>query len=294
MTGQADRVLVTGGTGLLGSILTPALRKEGVDVRTASRSGTADYVSDLIDPTSVSSLLDESRPGVVVNLAALTNVDQCEKDPNTAYLSNTRTVENIVNSPAFARHGCYLIHLSTDQVYDGVGPHSEGSERLTNYYAFSKYAGDLVASRAGTVLRTNFFGKSISPSRPSLTDWIHQSLVAGATIRVFEDVLFNPLSIATLVGTITSVLQNRRPGVFNLGAHGGMSKADFAFAFAHALGMQTSTMSRGRVDEAEYIKAYRPKDMRMNCAKFEKAYGVHLPELLSEIRRVAKEYRGED
>jgi dTDP-4-dehydrorhamnose reductase len=80
-------------------------------------------------------------------------------------------------------------------------------------------------------------------------------------------------------------------GVFNLGSTDGLSKADFAFAFAEEMGLPVRALRRSTSDKAAFLRTYRPKDMRMNSAKFEGALGLNLPNLRDEIRRAAKEYR---
>ena len=53
---------------------------------------------------------------------------------------------------------------------------------------------------------------------------------------------------------------NKQPlGIFNLGSHNGMSKSDFAFAFAKELDLPTSMMKRINSTEANFLKVYRPK-----------------------------------
>ena len=69
-----------------------------------------------------------------------------------------------------------------------------------------------------------------------------------------------------------------------------MSKADFNFSFANHLKLSTETMARIKAQQASFLKVYRPKDMRMDCSKFENTLGVKLPQLSDEIIRVAKEY----
>jgi dTDP-4-dehydrorhamnose reductase len=169
--------------------------------------------------------------------------------------------------------------------------HVETQVTLTNNYAFSKYAGELAAMLVpSTILRTNFVGRSKVGSRESLTDWVYNSLTGKQHVQVLQDVYFSPLSMATLVRMIALVVEKKPLGVFNLGSHQGMSKADFDFAFARELNLPTATMTRIDSAQARFLKAYRPKDMRMDCSKFEQALGVTLPNLLEEIKNVAKEY----
>jgi len=260
-------------------------------VKTHSRSDGAQCLADLSDPRAANELLGKIQPDVIINLVGLTDVDLCEVQPNQAYLQNVRSVENITNWIKQEKISCHLVHISTDQVYDGANTHTEELVTLTNCYAFSKYAGEMAAASVpSTILRTNFFGRSHCAKRLSLTDWLFRSLSNKDSIQVFDDVLFSPLAMSTLSEMIELSIRNKPIGVFNLGSHDGMSKADFAFAFADELNLSTREMKRATTDQVAFIKTYRPKDMRMNSVKFENALGVKLPTLRDEIKRVAKEY----
>lgn len=284
-------ILVTGATGLLGSSLTPFLKAHGYATVTHARTGGADFLADLANKDKTFELLTQIQPSVIIHLAGLTSVEFCQERPNAAYLANTLTVENLVNWILQTGSTCHLVQISTDQVYDGAGLHTEDQVTLTNNYAFSKYAGELAAARVpSTILRTNFIGRSKVSNRESLTDWVYTSLTGGKHIQVLRDVFFSPLSMATLVEMIQFVIERRPVGIFNLGSHNGMSKADFDFAFAECLRLQTSTMSRIDTSEATFLKAYRPKDMRMDSSKFEHMFDIKLPDLQDELERVAREY----
>tara|TARA_B110000444_G_scaffold245439_1_gene265943 strand:- start:137 stop:1006 length:870 start_codon:yes stop_codon:yes gene_type:complete len=287
-----ESILVTGATGLLGRSLIPQLSTYGHKIITQAREKDADFLLDLVDENNVFELLNETKPSVIVNLIGLTSVEQCQKAPNEAYLSNVRTVENLSQWIKLSDSGTHLIQISTDQVYDGLGPHPEKAVNLTNAYACSKYAGELAADLvSSTVLRTNFVGISSADDRESLTDWVVNSLKSGQNIKVLNDVLFSPLSMTTLIKMIDLVIEQKPTGVFNLGSRNGMSKADFDFDFAECLGLQTKLMTRINTEQATFLKAYRPKDMRLDCAKFEKVFEVTLPNLSDEIQLVASEYR---
>lgn len=278
------KVLVTGARGLLGSSLVPHLQACGYNVLCHARKGDVDIQADLTDSDLVSTTLDKVVPEVIVNLAALTNVDECERNPQSAYMANVRIVENLVKWIQKNDNKCYLVQISSDQVYDGHGPHRESDITLTNYYGFSKYAGELAAATVpSTILRTNFFGPSLCSGRASLSDWIVNSLIQGDSITVFEDILFSPLTLQRLIELIELIIVKRLQGVFNLGSKDGMSKADFAFAIAKTLDLPTQTMGRGTSDKVK-LSAYRPKDMCMDVAHFEKVFSVKLPTLIEEIQ----------
>jgi dTDP-4-dehydrorhamnose reductase len=284
-------VLVTGATGLLGCALVPVLRAAGWRVVAHGHRAAADVQADLSVVAEALALLDRVAPDVIVNLAALTDVDACEREPQRAYRLNVLPVQTLAQWVRQSRPACHLVHVSTDQVYDGPGPHTEDAVCITNTYAFSKIASEIAAGSTGaTVLRTNFYGPSMLPGRRSFSDWLQASLSSGTAIQVFDDVRFNPMAIDSLCSVIERVVEVRPAGTFNLGARGGMSKADFAYAYAAAAGLPTATMRRSVSTALSTLAAYRPKDMRMDCARIEATLGLALPELALEIQRIASKH----
>jgi len=286
-------ILITGARGLLGSSLCPNLESRGYNVIKLSRKIDSSLQVELTDRQQVIKVLSKFSPDVIINLAALTDVDASENDPQLAYMLNVRIVENIVSWIRNNKESCHLVQISTDQVYDGNGPHKETDINITNYYGFSKYAGELAAASVfSTVLRTNFFGVSECESRTSLSDWVVKSLQNNCEITVFDDVLFSPLSIKKLTELIEVVIVKAIPGIFNLGSKHGLSKAEFALLLAKTLKLQTSSMAVGSSDKAK-LKTYRPKDMRMDSSYFENKFNVELPTLKEEIESIKSDYNNE-
>ena len=285
------RLLLLGSKGLLGTSLERYFHEAGYDVHSHSLNKNAEYHADLTNFQETNQLVKKIKPNVIVNLVALTDVDFCEANPNRSYLVNVHSVENVVAAIKKSSPLSHLIHISTDQVYDGPGLHLEQDVSLNNYYAFSKYTSELCASTAGaTILRTNFFGRSLCQGRASITDWIFESIKNKKSIKVFDDILFSPLSISTLSRMVAFCVQEMPVGIFNLGSHGGMSKADFAFIFTKRIGLSPERMFRVDSTGTEILKTYRPKDMRMNLSAFEERLSIKLPQLIDEIDLVAKDY----
>lgn len=284
-------VLVTGATGLLGSALVPILKGHGHQVTGLGHSHVADVNADLVSYEETTRALEQISPDIIINLTALTDVDRSETHPQEAYLLNVKPVENLCSWIRTADSHCHLIQISTDQLYDGLGPHSEDKVTIRNHYAMSKLAGEFAAGVvSSTILRTNFVGRSVREDCASLTDWLYGALRRGELINVFDDVKFSPLAIGTLCDCIERCIVKRPRGVFNLGSHDGMSKAEFAFAFADAIGLSTTNLVRKSSGSASALAARRPTDMRMRCDKFEDSIGLRLPRLIDEIKILADDY----
>lgn len=283
-------VLVLGSTGLLGSSLVDYLMSlNAFRVQTHSNTHTNTTVkADLTSLEETLQILDEIRPDIIINLIALTNVDECEEKPQRAYLVNTRVVENI--SVWLSQNSTsVLVHVSTDHLYDGPGENNEENIVLRNYYAFSKYTADCIAkSSRGVVLRTNFFGKSLLLGRASISDWVYDAINNGKHINLFSDVYFSPLSICTLCKMIALVCTSPVPGIYNLGSRDGLSKADFALNFSRILGRKLNYEIISV--ESMNFKAKRPKNMLMNVSHFENIFNIKLPTLIEEIESIKKEY----
>ena len=286
-----NNLLVLGSSGLLGSELTSGQYLGKYNIISQSLGSETDYNLDLQDYDNLVKMIQEVKPEIIINLVGITDVDRCEKFPNEAYALNIKTVENLVNAIKNFCSDAFLVHISTDQVYDSEGVVSEENVNLSNYYAFSKYCGELIASQTScTILRTNFFGKSKTSKRNSFTDWLLDQSILKKDINVFEDVLFNPLCMNSLCKMIELVVQKKIQGIFNLGSHEGMSKADFSFYFAKVLNLTTSNMSKATVSNNKFLTAYRPKNMIMDLTMFENKFKVKLPKLKDEIVLASKQY----
>ena len=284
------KILVLGGTGLLGAYLVDHLKFLGFEVLVQGRS-TGHFALDLSIRESVTKLLNQVKPNIIINLIAITDVDYCEMHPSQAYVMHGAIVGEIsqwVNSRD-AEH--FLIQLSTDQLYDGDGEKSEEEITIGNYYTFSKYTGELMAlSTRSCIVRTNFFGLSHTPTRISFTDWIFNNLSSRNEIVVLEDLLFSPVSISTLCRFIELIVRFQPIGVFNIGSKDGMSKADFASYFAKSLELDDRCLKKSRMCDVNFFKAFRPRDMRMNSHKFESVFDLKMPSLMHEIDSTIKSY----
>ncbi|MDD9904951.1 MAG: SDR family oxidoreductase [Rhodospirillaceae bacterium] len=278
------RVLIFGATGLLGPYIVEAAAGLGEVVSCGHRGGAVRC--DATDSAAVAAVIGKVDPQLVVNCVALTDVDGCETDTARADGLNRKAVASIVSAlPEDAR----LVQVSTDQVYAGdAAPYAEDDIGPINEYGRSKLAGEVEAMRfpGALVLRLNFFGPSRTPGRSSLSDWMIETLAAGAPMTLFEDSLFSPLHLETAARVTVDAARRGLTGIYNLGSRDGASKADFGLAIAQHLSLDAGQARIGQSADTPG-RARRPKDMRMDVSRIEAALGYPMPTLRSEIQRLS-------
>lgn len=283
-----SQIVIFGAYGLLGTPLSSFLTSKDHQVRRQTRGAGGDVSLDPYDADAVTDYLAQTRPDIVVNLIAATNVDACEADVAGAWHANCRSAEVI--AAAVGRTGGHLIHISTDHLYDGAGPHAEGSASPCNVYSLTKYAGELAVLPVGaTVLRTNFVGRSHVRGRSGLSDWLYGTLAQHQPATVFADILFAPLHVSSLCGIIERAISLRPAGIYNAGSRNGISKADFALEFANRLGLDASCLVVGRSTDIP-TRVRRPFDMRMQVERFERDFGFIAPTMSETLDLLARDY----
>ncbi|AMG05822.1 SDR family oxidoreductase [Vibrio parahaemolyticus] len=284
-------IAVLGGAGLLGKPLVSYLRGNGFNVTSYSKSSPeSDYNIDVVNHSELITKLDELRPDLIINLVALTNVDSCEENVALAYEIHVKV--NQVLSDYCSQRNKKIIHLSTDHFYDGYCS-KESDTYPQNVYGLTKLMGEKeFKDNDSVILRTNFFGKSITQGRKSITDVMYESTLSGKDITLFNDVYFSPLSIDSLCKVIAHVILHWKSGIYNLGSKNGMSKENFVLQFLEQCGIHNISYESVSIKDSN-IKVIRPKDMRMDVELFESTYGYDLPNLINEIKTVAGDYNEE-
>ena len=278
-----NKILLTGIAGFLAPSLYDELTKDHNITTTGRNSG--DIKCDLENEGQVAALFADLSPDIIIHTAAMTNVDECEKNPKKAHSANAIMVKNIVSHMGEQSR---IVLFSTDQVYpDHGGPHIESAIGPINEYGKSKLAGENYAleHKNSLIIRTNFFGSPKAEDRSSLSDWIIDSLKKQAPITLFSDILFSPLHVKTLSKLTEQLIKNNASGVFNVGCRNGASKSDFGLAIAKKYSLPTNNVNIG-LSSSISNRAKRPHDMRMNIDRIESFLNKRMPTLEEEINKL--------
>lgn len=284
---EGRRWYVAGASGLLGVRLAGRLAERGYEV-------IAQHCRHALPPTlAVRSLsvdftesddwrqaLQDEAPDVVVNCTGLTNVDQCEREPDRAALLNTVLAHRLAKASRAA--GARFIQISTDHLWDGT--QQMITETVTpkpiNAYARTKADGETAVRDAdpdALVIRTNFFGPSL-PWRLSFNDWLKSELNQGNRVTAFSDVFFTPVASDLLSDMIIDLSGRAVTGTIHLAGSERVSKADFALRYAMRAGLDATLIERGSIRDVD-LYAPRPSDMSLDCSKAAEILGHPMPSL---------------
>ena len=222
------KVLVTGSNGLLGQKLTERiLSKKDFKLIATSKGNnrfteTEGYtyaIMDIADEESINQVIAKFKPDVVINTAAMTNVDTCEIEKEICWTLNVTAVKYLIK--ACEKHQIQLIQLSTDFIFDGEdGPYLENAKpNPLSYYGESKLAAEklLIDSNIHyTILRTIIvYGIVNDMSRSNIVLWAKGALEKGNPINVVDDQWRMPTLAEDLAEICLLAAEKGAQGIFN-------------------------------------------------------------------------------
>jgi dTDP-4-dehydrorhamnose reductase len=269
-------LLVIGSTGTLGQALRRIAAARKIEAHGAARSG-AEHTLDIADAEAITALCRAVSPELVVNCAAVTDLDICEQEPAMAYLVNTRAAGLV--AAASAEIGARCVHVSSDHFFtgDSVMLHDEAAPVcLINEYARSKYAGEALALAVpGTlVIRTNLTGWRGWAGRATFLEWAVDALERREAITGFADFFTSTLDADTLANAILDLAAVDVTGLFNVAACEVTDKATFLRHLARELGLPAEGIRDGSVRRLATLRA---ESLGLDVRKAEAALGYRLP-----------------
>jgi dTDP-4-dehydrorhamnose reductase len=247
--------VVLGARGTLGQALAQGLPAAGWTVAAAVGRDEC----DIRDGAAVRALIARTRPHVLFNAAAYTDVDRAETEPDVAYAANAVAVEDLARAAAAA--GVALVHYSTDFVFDGERerPYDEfDPPSPQGLYARSKRAGELLAAAAAPRLFTLRVGCLYGRGGRNFPSTIVRRLRAGETVRADRERLCSPTWVRDVVVASAALARTDHYGLYHATAQGQTTWADFARFCAAELGLPDSRVEP-LATAALPMKAPRPR-----------------------------------
>lgn len=229
-------ILITGSNGLLGQKLIYALVKRGGwniiatsvgENRLLHKDGYTYESLDITDRNAVSAIMHRYLPDVLINTAAMTNVDACETKKEECLALNVTAVQHLVDAcweiaAADPIVNTHFIHLSTDFIFDGTaGPYREDAvPNPLSYYAWSKTEAERIVQTSNlkfAVLRTMLvYGVVDNMSRSNIVLWAKGALAKGQQIPVVDDQFRNPTLAEDLAEACILTAEKNATGVYHI------------------------------------------------------------------------------
>ena len=292
------KILLTGKNGQVGFELQRALAPLG-EVCAVDQPEC-----DLAEVSAIRELVQSFKPDVIVNPAAYTAVDKAESEPELAHAINT--VAPGVFGEEAAKQGAWVVHYSTDYVFDGSKPGAYTEDDLTNpqsVYGRTKRDGEVALQQSGArhlILRTSWV---VGAHGSNFAKTILRLARDRETLNVVADQYGAPTSAALLADvTAQLVRQQRREGsehfpfgLYHLVAKGETSWCDYArFVVSEALAagksLNLSPDSIRAITTSEYpTPATRPANSRLDTSKLRSTFDVELPTWQSGVRHILQQ-----
>lgn len=299
---SAPRLLLLGADGQVGWELRRALQPLG-EVVALGRAGARHphdgraLIGDLTDPDGLRQTVAALQPGAIINAAAYTAVDRAESEPDLAYRINAQAPGALAEAAAAC--GAWLVHYSTDYVFDGSGtqPWREGDAPVPlNVYGASKLAGEDAIRASGCrhlILRTQWvygvrggnFARTmlrLARERERLTV-VDDQWGAPTGADLIADVTAHALRQALATG--------QGGGTYHLAAAGVTTWHGYASFVIQAArhrwpeaGWRTTAIDP--VPSSAFpTPARRPHNSRLDTARLQHTFGLHLPHWQAGVLR---------
>ena len=281
------KILITGANGFLGTYLSKQLLERAHDVMATSRGDCRlpfrdntlfHYESmDFTDPLAVQDVFEKYRPQVVVHAGAMSNVDECEQNQWSAFVTNVEgTVTMLLNAE---EHKCFFVFVSTDFIFDGTtGMYQEDDlPGPVNFYGKTKWEAEEAVKEyeydwaiARTIL---VYGKPIT-GKGNLLTVIKGKLEKGEEYSVVHDQVRTPTFVEDLAAGIISIIERKATGIYHLSGEDILTPYEMACKVADHLRLNKSFIRK--VTAADFSQpAKRPPKTGFVIDKAKKKLGFH-------------------
>ena len=266
------KFLVTGSAGLIGSQIIKDLTLENHEVYSSYHNNKPIHGNplqlNLTNQDKIIKTIQEIKPDSIIHLAAMTNVDQCETQPELAYFINTKATEILAKQAA--KLNTFFVYVSTDYVFDGRrGKYSEddstnplghyGKSKLEAEEALNKLASSWCIARTSTP-----FG--IHSNKKSFPIWIKENLEAKKETPVLEDQFTSPTYVHNLSKMLIEIAKRQISGILHTAGSSRISRYELAKLVSEKLHLDKELLKPTQINEMTW-NAPRPKDSSLDVSK---------------------------
>ena len=283
------KVLITGSNGLLGQKLLHKLRVDNSieliatsigENRVTEKEGYKYISLDITNKQELEKVIYSEKPNVIINTAAMTNVDACEDKKQECDNLNVDAVKYL--SDCSLEINSHFIQISTDFIFDGSsGPYTE--EAIPNplsYYGLSKLKSETILLESTckwTILRTIIvFGVAEKLSKGNLVLWAKGALEKGDPLNIIDDQFRSPTLAEDLADACILSFKKEKYGIYNASGKDIMSIFEIVERIAKHYNYSTKNMNRISTTTLNQIAGRPPKTgFILDKANIELGYNPH-------------------
>jgi len=280
------KILVFGGGGLVGSRFVE-LNRDNFNIKAPSVS-----VVDILKKDQVTKILEEENPHCVINFAAITNVEESEKEKGNkeglCFQVNAIGAKNV--AAACKQFDKKLIHISTEYVFDGTkadSPYTEQDKpKPINWYGITKLFGEEYVLESGcqsTIIRISMPYSSYYQAKSDVARFFLEQLKRNNQIKVVEDQRITPTLVRDIADALVVLLENQAKGIYHVSSKDFVTPLEFAKTIAETFHLDYSLISV--INLEEYNKNKQAKLLKyswLNPAKFESVFGSEILHTVEE------------
>lgn len=281
------RVLVTGAGGMLGTAVCGVFGDSHDVIATDLVAAGRTVHLDVRDLGSVRQALTAALPDVVLHLAAETNVDRCEQDPDHAYQSNALGTEHV--AWACREHAVPLVYVSTAAVFDGRKPEpyiEYDTPDPVNVYGRAKLAGERVVQTVMdtyTIVRASWMVGGWEIDKKFVYKMV-QLARSEKELRVVNDKRGCLTFTTDFARNLLRLLEARRFGLYHMANKGTCTRYQVAEAIVSALGLEANVKVVPVSSDEFPLPAPRPDSEMLRNFKLDCAGLNSMPDWLSSLK----------
>lgn len=284
------KVIVVGGSGLLGQQLVHLLKQKKFDVYATYHSEPINkdgfFSLDITKNDDTNAFITGIKPDVVVLTAAFTDVDACEQYKEAAFSVNVTGAGNVAK--ACEAVGAKMVYISSDYVFSGEKGNYKEVDKTDpiDYYGLTKLKGE---EQVQNVCSDYIIARSsvlYGAHKPNFVTWILSKLEQNKSISIVTDQIVSPTYTRDLSEQLLTLLDHDVSGIFHTAGGEIISRFDFAIQTAEVFDLDVNLVKPTSMKEMKWV-AKRPKNSSLNVSKitkFKKPYT--LEKSLGLLRKV--------
>jgi len=266
------KFLVTGSAGLVGSQVIKDLTESNDTIYSCYYNSKPELgiatPLDLTNSENIIKTIENIKPDVIIHLAAMTNVDQCEKEKDLALEINAKATETLARQAA--KHGSFFVYVSTDYVFDGESGLKKENDTTNpiDYYGKSKLDGEKALddmASAWCIARTSTpFG--LHKTKKSFPLFVKENLEEKKQITIVTDQFTSPTYVPNLSKMLIEISTRKITGIIHTSGTTRISRYDVASLVAEKLNLDKDLIKPSTIQEMNWT-AKRPRDSSLDVSK---------------------------